>query len=54
MALVSQINQGFNFIKNAWVFWCWLPVPVLSIILGFKYKNAGNIDYDFVTYQKII
>lgn len=42
-AFVSEINpqHGFNFIRNAWVFWCWLPIPVLSIILGFKYKNAG-------------
>ena len=43
MALVDKINpqHGFNFNKNNWVFWCWLPVPLLSIILGFKYKNAG-------------
>ena len=43
MTLVDKINpqHGFNFTKNAWVFWCWLPVPLLSIILGFKYKNAG-------------
>ena len=42
-AFVSEINpqHGFNFIRTAWVFWCWLPIPVLSIILGFKYKNAG-------------
>ena len=43
MNLIDKINpqQGFNFTKNTWVFWCWLPVPLLSIILGFKYKNAG-------------
>ncbi len=42
-SLVDKINpqHGFNFIKNTWVFWCWLPIPILSIILGFKYKNAG-------------
>lgn len=41
--LVDKINpqHGFNFTKNTWVFWCWLPIPILSIILGFKYKNAG-------------
>ncbi len=32
-------HQGFHFIKNAWVFWCWLPIPILSIFLGFKYRN---------------
>lgn len=43
MALVDKINpqHGFNFTKNTWVFWCWLPFPLLSIILGFKYKNVG-------------
>lgn len=42
-AFVSEINHqhGFNFIRNTWVFWCWLTIPVLSIILEFKYKNAG-------------
>lgn len=42
---VSLINEvvpqhGFNFTKNLWVLWCWLPIPILSIILGFKYKNT--------------
>ena len=43
MSLADKINpqHGFNFIKNTWVFWCWLPVPLLSVILGFKYKKAG-------------
>lgn len=43
VSLVDKINPQhvFNFTKNTWVFWCWLPIPILSIILGFKYKNAG-------------
>ena len=43
MRLVDEINpqHGFNLVKNSWVYWCWLPVPLSSIILGFKYKNAG-------------
>ena len=46
LALVSVVNKinpqhGFNFTKNTWVFWCLLPIPILSIILGFKYKKAG-------------
>lgn len=43
VALANIINpqHGFNFIKNTWVFWCWLPIPILSIVLGFKYKKAG-------------
>lgn len=34
-------QHGFNFTKNMWVFWCWLPIPLLSILLGIKYKKAG-------------
>jgi len=34
-------QYGFSTSKNMWVFWCWLPIPILSIILGFKYKKAG-------------
>ncbi len=43
MALVNNINpqNGFNFTRNAWVFWCWLPVSISSIILGFVYKSKG-------------
>ncbi len=41
--LIDEINpvHGFNFTKNSWGFWCLLPIPILSIILGFKYKNSG-------------
>lgn len=41
--LANKINpqHGFNFIKNNWVFWCWLPIPILSIILGYKYRRVG-------------
>lgn len=38
----SKFNpHGFNFTKTMWIYWCWLPIPILSIILGFKYKNKG-------------
>ncbi len=38
----NKLNPyGFNFTKTMWVFWCWLPIPILSIVLGFKYKNKG-------------
>lgn len=43
VAIINSINpqHGFNFSKNLWVFWCWLPIPILSIILGFKFKKDG-------------
>lgn len=43
MSLIDEIipQHGFNFVKNAWVFWCWLPIPIASIVLGFIYKNKG-------------
>ena len=41
--IINQINpqHGFNFTKNLWIMWCFLPIPILSIILGFKYKKEG-------------
>ena len=41
--IIDKINpqHGFNFTKNTWVLWCWLPIPILSIVLGYKYKRAG-------------
>ena len=30
-----------NFVKYTWVFWCRLPIPLLSIILGFKFNKAN-------------
>lgn len=43
VALLDEINpqHGFNFTKNLWVFWCWLPIPLLSIVLGYKFRQAG-------------
>ncbi len=41
--IVDEISpqHGFNFTKNMWICWCFLPIPILSIILGFKYKKVG-------------
>lgn len=43
VGLVNMINppHGFIFTKNLWIIWCWLPIPILSIILGFKYNKVG-------------
>ena len=43
VTLVDTIHpqHGLNAVKNTWVFWCWLPIPILSIVLGFKYNHAG-------------
>lgn len=27
--------------EDMWFFWLWLPIPITSIILGFKYKKQG-------------
>lgn len=42
-SLIDELNpqHGLNFLKNTWIFWCWLPIPIASIVLGFKYKNKG-------------
>lgn len=41
--IVDKLNpqHGFNYIKNVWVLWCWLPIPITSIVLGYKYRKAG-------------
>ena len=43
VSLINEINpqHGFNVTKNTWVFWCWLPIPISSIILGFIYNGKG-------------
>lgn len=42
-SLIDELNpqHAFNFLKNTWIFWCWLPIPITSIVLGYKYKNKG-------------
>lgn len=54
VSLVDEINpqHGLNFTKNMWAFWCWLPIPILSIILGFKYKKVG-LKCTKYTYRRI-
>ena len=37
----SHVIQGINFNKNNWIFLCWLPIPIISFILGFIYTNKG-------------
>lgn len=34
-------HHYLNVFKNMWIFFCWLPIPILSIILGFKFDKAG-------------
>ncbi len=43
LALLNKLmpKHGLNFLQNTWVFWCWLPIPILSVVLGFKYRRAG-------------
>ena len=31
----------FSFSSNTWIFWLWLPIPISSIVLGYKYKKLG-------------
>lgn len=35
------VNNSLDpLLENMWVFWLWLPLPIISIILGFKYKKV--------------
>jgi len=33
--------NGFNYTKSTIVFWWWLPIPILSVILGKRYNKMG-------------
>lgn len=33
--------NNIDFTSTSWAFWLWLPVPILSIFLGYKYKKNG-------------
>lgn len=44
LEFVDKINpqHGYSAIKNNWVYWLWLPLPILSVIFGLKYKRRGH------------
>lgn len=33
--------NSFDFFRNFWILLCYIPIPLLSIILGFKYNSYG-------------
>lgn len=37
---IANIHSSL-FTKHMWGMWFWLPIPILSIILGIKYKKRG-------------
>lgn len=39
----SEIHnvQGIDFIQFCWLFWIYLPIPILSIIIGYIYQKKG-------------
>lgn len=43
LILVGTITKqhDLSFFKNIWIFWCFVPIPLASIILGYKYRNLG-------------
>jgi len=41
VGIKSENSFGFDLFKYMWVFWLWLPIPILSIILGFIFKSKG-------------
>ena len=43
ISFINKINpqHGLNIIKNNWIAWCFLPIPIASILLGFKYYDKG-------------
>lgn len=41
ISLLPIDSSDYGFFKNTWVFWLWLPIPILSVLLGIKYKKYG-------------
>lgn len=43
LLVLQEINPSYGLegTKNMWVFWCWLPIPVVSIVLGYRYRRVG-------------
>ena len=41
--IISRLipQHSLNVVKNMWVFWCWLPIPIASIILGIIFNSKG-------------
>ena len=39
IGLSAQNIPNHLVVKKLWIFWLWLPIPILSIILGLKYKK---------------
>lgn len=41
LILINSITKYRNFsvFRNIWVFWCFVPIPLASIIFGYKYRN---------------
>jgi len=35
--------NNLSIVSTMWAYWLWLPIPILSIILGVKYKKSENI-----------
>ena len=41
MNYLAGDTAAWSFFKYTWGFWLWLPIPILSIVRGFKYRKAG-------------
>nr|MBQ8252389.1 YcxB family protein [Lachnospiraceae bacterium] len=42
--LVSKDTPNALFIKHIWVFWLWIPLPVLSLAFGIKYGKKAMMN----------
>ena len=43
VAMYNEINDipDANFIRSTWLFWLFLPLPILSTIISYIYQNQG-------------
>ena len=61
-SLIDELNpqHAFNFLKNTWIFWCWLPIPIASknlygicgITMSLKDYSEFSIIYQILVEEK--
>ena len=35
------VIHTYDMVRFSWIDWCFLPIPITSVVLGYKYQDAG-------------
>ncbi len=36
-----SLIQKYDMVRFSWVYWCFLPIPISSVVLGYKFQREG-------------